>query len=215
MKHKWCMVLLWVFALSPLAALAILYGSLPDQVPLHWGLDGAVDRYGSKAELLLLGVIAPAMALLFMFLPKLDPRKNNYEKFQGYYDSFAIAVVAFLGLLMGLTFIESFRPGTLSVGRFVTALMGLLFLFLGNMLGKIKPNFFFGVRTPWTISDPDVWNKTHRLAGMLWFWSGLLFLVAALLLPEAAMFLLLMACILITTLVMIVMSYIWFRKKHP
>ena len=93
--------------------------------------------------------------------------------------------------------------------------MGLLFLFLGNMLGKIKPNFFFGVRTPWTISDPDVWNKTHRLAGMLWFWSGLLFLVAALLLPEAAMFLLLMACILITTLVMIVMSYIWFRKKHP
>lgn len=215
MKHKWCMVLLWVFALAPLAALAILYGSLPDQVPLHWGLDGAVDRYGSKAELLLLGLIAPAMALLFMFLPKLDPRKKNYEKFQGYYDSFAIAVVAFWGLLMGLTFIESFRPGTLSVGRFVTALMGLLFLFLGNMLGKIKPNFFFGVRTPWTISDPDVWNKTHRLAGMLWFWSGLLFLVAALLLPESAMFLLLMACILITTLVMIVMSYIWFRKKHP
>ena len=77
------MVLLWVFALAPLAALAILYGSLPDQVPLHWGLDGAVDRYGSKAELLLLGLIAPAMALLFMFLPKLDPRKKNYEKFQG------------------------------------------------------------------------------------------------------------------------------------
>ena len=58
MKHKWCMVLLWVFALAPLAALAILYGSLPDQVPLHWGLDGAVDRYGSKAELLILPVIA-------------------------------------------------------------------------------------------------------------------------------------------------------------
>lgn len=215
MKHKWCVILLWVFALAPLLALALLYGSLPDQVPLHWGLDGTVDRYGSKAELFLLGGIAPIMALLLMGLPKLDPRKQNYARFQGYYDSFAIAIVIFLGLLMGLTFVESFHPGTLSVGRFVLALMGLLFVFLGNMLGKIKPNFFFGVRTPWTISDPDVWNKTHRLAGMLWFWSGLLFLVGALLLPEAVMFVLLMVCILATSLIMVVMSYVWYRKKNP
>lgn len=215
MKHKCYVALTWIFALAPLAVLTALYGALPDEVPLHWGLDGTVDRYGSKGELFLLGILPLFLALLFALLPRFDPRKQNYQKFQSYYDTFALVIILFMGLLIGMTLVESFHPGTLSVGRFVTAMMGLLFLILGNMLGKIKPNFFFGVRTPWTISDPDVWNKTHRLAGMLWFWSGLLFLVGALLLPEVVMFALLMICILATTLVMVVMSYVWYRKKHP
>ena len=89
---------------------------------------------------------------------------------------------------MGIALVEAFRPGTVSMGRVVSALVGLLFLFLGNLMGKVKPNFFMGIRNPWTLSDPDVWNRTHRLGGGLFFLAGLAAVVSAPLLPEQVTF---------------------------
>ena len=99
-------------------------------------------------------------------------------------------------------------------GTAVSILLGLLFVFLGNMMGKIKPNYFFGVRTPWTLADPDVWNRSHRLAGRLFFLAGLVTILSALLLPEAALFAVLMGSVLGAALATVLMSYLWYRKKH-
>ena len=214
MKSKRSIAAMWLLALLPLALVAVFYARLPDEVPMHWGFDGEINRYGSKNELWLIGALGPLFALLFQFLPRLDPKRRNYEKFQTYYEAFSLVLVAFTSVMMGVALLESFRPGTLSMGRVVSALVGLLFLFLGNLMGKIKPNFFMGIRTPWTISDPDVWNRAHRLGGGLFFLTGLVTLASAVLLPEPVTFGVLMGGTLVTALLPTVMSYLWYRKKQ-
>ena len=213
MKSKISIAAMWLLALAPFLLVAAFYARLPDQVPLHWGFDGAITRYGSKNELWLIAALGPLFALLFQFLPRLDPKKRNYEKFQKYYDAFGVVITAFVAVMIGIVLAETLRPGTVSMGRVVSALVGLLFLFLGNLMGKVKPNFFMGIRTPWTISDPDVWNRTHRLGGGLFFLTGLVTVVSALLLPEAVTFWVLLAGALAAALVPTVMSYLWYRKK--
>ena len=214
MKRKGSIAALWLLALVPLILVAVFYGHLPGQVPMHWGIDGTVNRYGSKNELWLLAALGPVFALLFQFLPRLDPKKRSYEKFQRYYEAFALVIEAFLTAMMGLALLESLRPGTVSMGRVVCVLVGVLFLFVGNMMGKVKPNFFMGIRTPWTLSDPDVWNKTHRLGGGLFFLAGLVTMLSALLLPEAVTFWVVMAGVAAAALIPGVMSYLWYRRRR-
>lgn len=213
MKRKGSILAMWLLALLPLVLVAVFYSRLPDQVPMHWGFDGEINRYGSKNELWLMGALGPLFALLFQFLPRLDPKRRNYEKFQTYYEAFSLVLVAFTSVMMGVALLESFRPGTLSMGRVVSALVGLLFLFVGNLMGKVKPNFFMGIRNPWTLSDPDVWNRAHRLGGGLFFLTGLATVVSAILLPEPVTFAVLMAGTLLTALIPTVMSYLWYRRR--
>lgn len=212
MKRKGSILAMWLLALLPLVLVAVFYSRLPDQVPMHWGFDGEINRYGSKNELWLIGALGPLFALLFQFLPRLDPKRRNYEKFQTYYEAFSLVLVAFIAVMMGVALLESFRPGTLSMGRVVSALVGLLFLFVGNLMGKVKPNFFMGIRNPWTLSDPDVWNRAHRLGGGLFFLTELVTVVSAILLPEPVTFAVLMAGTLLTALIPTVMSYFWYKK---
>ena len=213
MKSKKRIAAMWLLALLPLVLVAVFYARLPDRVPMHWGFDGEIDRYGSKNELWLIGALGPLFALLFQFLPQLDPKKRNYEKFHTCYEAFALVLVAFITVMMGVALLESFRPGTVFVGRVVSALVGSLFVFIGNLMGKVKPNFFLGIRTPWTLSDPDVWNRTHRLGGGLFFLAGLATVASALLLPEQVTFWVLMAGVLAAALIPAVMSYVWYRRK--
>ena len=181
---------------------------------MHWGFDGEIDRYGGKNELWLMAALGPLFALLFQFLPRLDPRKRNYEKFQKYYDAFGVVITAFVAVMMGIALVEAFHPGTVSMGRVISALVGLLFLFLGNLMGKVKPNFFMGIRNPWTLSNPDVWNRTHRLGGGLFFLAGLATAVSAVLLPERITFWVLMGGVLAAALIPTVMSYVWYRRRE-
>ena len=213
MKTKWSIAAMWLLAMVPLILVAALYARLPDQVPLHWGFDGEINGYGGKGELFLLAALGPGMALLFQILPRLDPKRRSYERFRKYYVATALVIEAFMAVIMGVMLAEILRPGTLSIGRVISVLVGLLFMFLGNLMGKVKPNFFMGIRTPWTISDPDVWNRTHRLGGGLFFLTGLVTVVSALLLPEAVTFWVLLAGALAAALVPTVMSYLWYRKR--
>ena len=214
MKNKWSIAAMWLLALLPFILVAAFYARLPDEVPMHWGFDGEIDRYGGKNELWLMAALGPLFALLFQFLPRLDPRKRNYEKFQKYYDAFGVVITAFVAVMMGIALVEAFHPGTVSMGRVISALVGLLFLFLGNLMGKVKPNFFMGIRNPWTLSDPDVWNRTHRLGGGLFFLAGLATAVSAVLLPERITFWVLMGGVLAAALIPTVMSYVWYRRRE-
>lgn len=202
----------WILALLPVVLVAVLYGRLPDRVPTNWGLNGEV-AYSGKSSLWLLALLPVALAVLLTVLPKIDPKKRNYERFQGYYDGFCVVLMLFFLALMAMTLTEALRPGTLSVGRLVTLGVGVLFAFLGNIMPKFKTNFFIGVKTPWTLSDPDVWNRSNRLAGLLFFLLGVLLFPCALLLPEAGMFAVLMAGTIAAGVAPCVCSYIWYRQK--
>ena len=90
MKSRRNIALMWVVSLVPLMILTVIYGKMPETVPTSFGFDGTINAYGPKSTLWMLAGMGPLLALLFQFMPKIDPRKRNYEKFQKYYDSFAI-----------------------------------------------------------------------------------------------------------------------------
>ena len=212
MKNRRTIALLWGFSAVPAILLLFLYGKLPEQVPTSFGFDGAVNDYGPRAGLWMLAGLGPLMALSFQFLPRIDPGRRNYAKFQRYYDQFAVFLELFLTVVFGFIVAETLRPGTLSIGRAVTALMSALFLLLGNMMGKIKHNYFFGIRTPWTLADPDVWTRTHSTGGKLWFALGAVLLPCSFLVPEQVLFVMLMVGVLGSTALLVVLSCLWYRQ---
>ena len=214
MKSRRNIALLWAFSVAPVIILIVVYQKLPERVPVNFGFDGTVNAYGDRATLWMMAGLGPLMALLFQFLPRIDPKRQNYAKFQRYYDQFAIFMELFLLVVFGLVVTETLRPGTVSIGRAVTALISIMLVLLGNMMGKIKHNYFFGIRTPWTLADPDVWTRTHTLGGKLWFALGVVLLPCSLLLPEQAFFVVLMGGLLGTTALVIVLSYLWYRQKQ-
>ena len=113
----------WVLAAVPPVLLALCWGGLPDRVPVHWGLDGAVT-YGARWELVVPALLPLLLLALLRFLPRLDPRRKSYARFQREYDGFALALTLFLLALNAVTLVESLRPGTISVGRAVLVGVG-------------------------------------------------------------------------------------------
>lgn len=211
-KSKRSIILYILFSFLPLILIAIFYSSLPQEIPMHWSFDGQMS-FSNKREIWLVGILPVVLCLLFIFLPKLDPRKKNYERFSDVYTSFSIVVQLFMLVITGILLVEGFHPGTLSVEHIVIGAVGLLLVFFGNMLPKIKNNYFIGFRTPWSLSNSDVWNKTQRLGGYCFCLTGIvcLFLTVLPLSSEIRLGILLGALI-ITCILPMVMSCYWFQK---
>ncbi len=208
-------LLIFLIAAAPVLLVALCYGRLPDTVPTSWRLDGEVV-YSQKSALWLISGLSPLLALLFFLLPRIDPRASNYRRFSRYYDSFVLLVELFLLVMVGIIVSESFSPGKISVAHTVTVLLGLLFVFIGNLLPKIKSNFFLGIRTPWTLSDTTVWHKTHRLAGALFFVCGLLMMTLGFIFEsQRVMMTLVLLLVLLSAAVPTAASCFWYRAQHP
>lgn len=212
MKNKKWIALMWALSVIPVLLVAALWAKLPERVPMQWGFDGVV-RYDAKWNLWIIAAIGPGMALLFQFLPRIDPKRDNYEKFQGMYGSFAVVMELFILVMMGIVLTETFHSGMLNVGRVVMVLVCLLMVWLGCVLGKVKPNWFMGIRTPWALSDPDVWNKTHRLGGWVFFLVGLGNIPVALLCPEKICAVVFFITLMAGVLLLYVMSYRFYKAK--
>lgn len=214
MKSKKAIALMWLVSLLPFVLVAIAWPHLPEKVPTHWNIDGQVDGYGSPATLFLLCAISPLLSLGMQFFPRLDPRRANYEKFQPYYDFFGPLVPTILLVCIAVSLSESLWPGRINVGRVITLMIGILFLIIGNMMGKVKSNWFMGFRTPWALSDPDVWNKTQRLGGWTFFLSGLAAVVLSLAAPLKVLFWVFFAILIVGTVLTYFMSWKWFKDKE-
>lgn len=207
-------VVIW---LLPIAYIAYIYQSLPASVPVHFGIDGNPDRYGSKGEFLVTeGAVIGAAALVYLllkFLPAIDPKK--YVKYgEPTFLKLALGMVLFMS---ALTIAIAFATinHSFKIDKLILPIIGLLFAFMGNIMHSIKPNYFAGVRTPWTLEDNDTWRATHRLAGKLWFIGGIVLTIAVLLLPAKAGMIIFMSMIAILVLVPVVYSYVYYRKRHP
>jgi uncharacterized membrane protein len=149
----------------------------PDRLPVHWNLAGEVDRYGGKVEgLLLLPLLATGLYLLLLLLPRIDPGRANYATFAHAYTLIRLSITAMLAFVYACILLASFGYHV-DMGLLIPLAIGMLLCILGNVMGKIRPNWFVGVRTPWTLSSRDSWNKTHRLAGRLFVVLGCAFAV--------------------------------------
>lgn len=214
MKNPNMRILTYLLAAASLLLAAVLYPKLPAQIPTHWDLDGTVT-YGGRHMIFLTAGTGLPMALLFDILPKIDPRRQNYQKFGSYYDAFCVLIQLFMLVMNAVMITEALQPGTLSVPMVVMLGIGLLFLFIGNTMPKFKSNFYMGIKTPWTISSEEVWRKTHRLGGKCFFLAGLVSIICAFVpIANPVIFGIYLAVILIACLIPGIMSYIWWRQEQ-
>ncbi|MGI6751574.1 MAG: SdpI family protein [Anaerovoracaceae bacterium] len=203
--------LLWLTVAAGFLASLILYSKLPDQMPMHWNIAGEVDRYGSRLEgAFFLPAFNAALLLLLVWAPAIDPRRESYEKFKKFYRLIMWAIVLFMSILHGLILAWSLGM-KISIALFVKAGVGLLFMILGNYMGKVKSNWFVGIKNPWTLESEEVWNKTHRLAGPLMFSAGLLILIMAFI-DKDFTFWLVISLAMASALIPNIYSFLLFRK---
>jgi uncharacterized membrane protein len=167
-----------IVILATVAFSAAVYTRLPAQMPVHWDLHGTVNRYGSRAEgASFFPIIMLAMWLLLRFLPNIDPRRANYAKFADTYDLLVNSLVGLLAV-MHVALLGTALGWPISMERIVPVLVGLQFVILGNALPRARPNWWFGIRTPWTLSNDRVWTRTHRVGGYLLAGAGVVLILA-------------------------------------
>ena len=167
-----------ILVAAALGASLVFNPLLPETVPIHWNLHGEIDGYGHKTQaLLLMPAIMLGMIGLFRMLQWLSPRHFEVDSFRATWLYIMVLLVGFFGYLHG-AILWSARSGTVDPTRTFFGGIFLLFAFLGNVLGRVRRNFWIGVRTPWTLASERVWNDTHRLAARLFFGVGLLGAVA-------------------------------------
>lgn len=190
---------------------AYFYKSLPDRVPIHWNAKGEVNGYGSKSfgafgtPLINLGLY-----LLFLVLPYIDPKGKNYESFKSAYQYLKYILVIFLFGIEIITFFMV-KNSTFIKPIIIPIMVSLLFIFMGIIMGRIKNNYFVGIRTPWTLANDEVWRKTHRMAGPLWVIGGILNILVTLIdinFTEISFIIM----IILIVIVPIVYSYIIYKK---
>ncbi|MDQ3277413.1 MAG: SdpI family protein [Bacteroidota bacterium] len=202
-----------LIALLPLGYLAFIYENLPQQVAVHYGTDMKPDRMGDKEELwLATGLIAAASVMVYMLLTninRIDPKRKGSQALQTF-TKLAFGSVIFMAALNCV--IIAAANGELDIQRVLFPLMGLLFAFIGNYMNHIKPNYFAGIRLPWTLRSDENWRRTHQLAGKLWFTGGLLIALAGLVLPASAAFPVFIVMLAVMVLLPIVYSYQLFRQ---
>ena len=188
-----------------------IYPYLPERVPSHWNMAGEVDGYSSRIfHILFLPTLILLLYLLMSFAPILDPRPDSYKKFQNIFEGFRWLMVGFMVLLYIVTTL--FALGyPLSIGKTMRFAIGLLLAFIGNYFGKIKHNYTFGIKTPWTLANEEVWNKTHWVSGPLWVITGLIWMLS-IFIAEKLSFFICMSLLIIVSLYGIVYSYILFKK---
>jgi len=149
------------------------FDRLPEQVPVHWGINGTPDKWVPRSEawvnFWLMPAVMAGFTLLTVVLPWMSPKNFKVDQFRDTYGYVMAVVVALFAYIHLLIIWGSFEP-TVQEGRWLIA--GILFFFalLGNVLGQIRRNFWVGVRTPWTLANETVWNATHRLAA--WMFTG-------------------------------------------
>ncbi|OSZ81564.1 hypothetical protein CAP36_10115 [Chitinophagaceae bacterium IBVUCB2] len=212
--------LVWLIIIAPAIYLAIVWNQLPETVAMHYDLQGNPDRYGNKRELIgLTAILIGVNMLVYLLLTniyRLDPKKyaaDNKDRL----GRIAFAVSIFMSALL-LFIIYSSRQNNIKLNAsIIFSGVGLLFAVIGNYLPNLKPNYFAGLRLPWTLESPDNWKKTHALAGRLWFAGGLFIAAICLFLPAVLAIIVFFVIMCVITIIPCVYSYRIYKaqKQNP
>lgn len=210
MRNRW---LGFVVVLLVLVAGWLAYPHLPPRVPTHWNFRGEVDGYSSRfVATFVFPFVMLGLAALFQVLPKIDPRRTNYAKFSDTYWLIVNGILIFCGIVEALVLANGLGA-PVSIGRILPIGIGFLMIVIGNVLGRVQPNWFVGIRTPWTLSSDEIWRKTHRLGGRLFVIGGFLFILSALL-PGALGLPTVIVLVMVLVLIPVLYSlYLWLRER--
>jgi uncharacterized membrane protein len=216
LKNEWLQLLILI---APFCAVALLWDKLPARIPIHWNARGEIDNYSGRAfGTLLMPIINIFLAALLAGLPRMDPKFKNSDAEAGISVARIFKIIRLL--ITGFNACVEFAVLAFALHyhfdmtRFAVGLMALLFIVLGNLMNKLRPNYFMGIRTPWTLESRTVWLKTHRLGGQIMFVGGIAMLLLAFLLPtEQLVWWGILPISILITLVPVTYSYFCYRSE--
>jgi uncharacterized membrane protein len=162
-----------ILTIVALISVLVLYPQMPETVPIHWNFKGEVDGYGPRAIAFLLPGLMAGLLLLFRVLPWLSPKKFEVDSFRSTYCYIVVIIITLAGYIHFLVML-AYLGVTVNIARALVAGVFLMCGLLGNVLGKVRRNFYVGIRTPWTLASERVWNDTHRLGAWLFAAAGFL-----------------------------------------
>lgn len=208
----------WFGPLSILATLGFglaVFDRLPERVAIHWDIQGKADGWMNPMLAVVFGpAVATALWLVLVLVPRIDPRRAAYASFRRAYWLIVNAMMGFLAVVQ-VVILGNALGWNLPVARLVGVAVGLLLAAIGMPLAKVQPNWFFGIRTPWTLSHPEVWLRTHRVGARVLTAAGLVGAVAAALLPVSVGLVVLIAVVMGASLSLIGYSYLLWRRIQP
>jgi len=209
-ENKGKLILTSIIILLPLFAGIILWNVLPDKLPTHWGTEGVIDGWSSKA----FAVFAiPGFLLVCHWLCLLasaaDPKKQNHS---GKILGLVFWICPVIAILMMVLVYGTALGMEFKVDKIMPVLMGLMFVVIGNYLPKCKQNYTIGIKVPWTLNDEENWNYTHRLGGKCWVIGGFVVMLS-IFLPADFMFPVVLMVMIVLVIIPIVLSYMFYRNK--
>ncbi|MEN9701228.1 MAG: hypothetical protein RIR55_543 [Bacteroidota bacterium] len=200
----------------PFAYAAYIYPTLPQTIPTHFNMKGEADGFGERSTIFLgPGILSGVGLFTFLLLSNIknfDPKKFKVED-EGMFKKLALFLVAFLSLL-GLIITFASTAPKLNITNLLLPLLGISFAIMGWYMPKIHQNYFAGFKLPWTLENVDNWNETHKVAGKIWIYGGIVQAIGTLILPSVAAFILFMASTFIMVIIPTVFSYRMFKKGN-
>jgi uncharacterized membrane protein len=206
-------LILWILIVIPFIYLAMVWKNLPAQVPTHFDLAGNPNDWSDKTSLpYMIGAMGIGSYLLMLFIPYFDPKKKIEQMGDKYY-SLRLLMTLFMSTISFYLLYVS-NKGEINPNLLI-ALVGAFYVVLGNYLQSVKPNYFIGIRTPWTLENEETWRKTHRLGGKLMLIGGLLTMFIALVVKNNTLLAISFGTVTaIASLVPVLFSFFEFRKIH-
>jgi uncharacterized membrane protein len=189
----------------------IAFPKMPAEVPIHWNIKGEANGFSTKLNAMFstLGI----MILIYVsmaFLPKVDPRKSNYKYFSKSYNIMLNAILGVL-FLVNIMIIFSAIGYDVPISTIGPLVVGMIFMVLGNYMPQVRSNFFIGIRNPWTLSNEEVWKKTHRAAAKIFFFGGLI-MIGTIFIPALWKEAIFIGIIAVTIAAPYLYSYLLYRR---
>lgn len=210
MKTKNANLITLAVLLLNLLITLILLPRLPARLPMHWNIAGEVDRYGGRNELLILAFVPIGVFLLMYLLSLADKRLR--ERAGTYWA--IIRSVILLMVIIQYTAIAMGFGRRMDVGSIFLALMGVVFVIIGNYLPQLKQNTVAGIRLPWTLKDEETWRVTHRVGGYYTIAVGAVMVLASFFVPNRLAFFVLMLSVVTWGMVLTLYSFLYYRRKR-
>lgn len=218
MKNKRTILLQLLVGLLPLLFVLSIWESLPDQVPTHYNARFEPDNFGTRMELsamlVFLFLVGTLASLLLRNIHKIDP-KHKYHENHPLMQKLSWAIIVFTSAI-GIYLVyqaQQYSAGESSSPRILIGVLALCFAVLGNFMNSLKPNYFVGIRTPWNLENEENWKYTHHIASRLWFFGGLLLLIASCLIEKSLLLPLLLTTLIPLAVIPFFYSYRFYKAS--
>lgn len=201
---------LWIFALLIGLTSFIIYPKLPATIPTHWNAMGEIDGYSGKSMIFFLAFLPLLMASLLDVFPRIDPKRKSYEVHKKEYNIVVFAIVLFMTIIYGATAAVALGY-SVPVANLIKVCVAILFIIIGSVLKRFQHNYFFGIRTPWTLASEEVWYRTHNVGGYAFIAAGI-FALLSIFFEGRPSIIIMFAPIILISLGLTIYSYVIFRQ---